>query len=255
MTYKIRTAACVGAVLLAGVSCALAQAQDPAAPTQSPSKWDKSAALGLTLTRGNSDTLLFTGNVLASRKAGRHEYNFGADATYGETEGETTAQNFHGFGQYNYLFTERAFGYFRLDGLHDDVAAIKYRFIASPGAGYYFIKATDVTLRGEVGPGFIYERTLRSNGEYEDKGYMTLRLAERYDHKLSDKVKLWQMVEFLPQVDRLENYLINAEIGVDTSLTPKLSLRTYLQDTYRSKPSAGREKNDLKLVVAIAYKF
>ncbi len=255
MTHKIRTAACMGAVLLAGASSAFAQAQDAAAPTQPVSKWDKSAALGLTLTRGNSDTLLFTGNVLATRKQARNEYNFGADATYGETEGDTTAQNFHGFGQYNYLFTERAFGYFRVDGLHDDVAAIKYRFIASPGVGYYFIKTTDATLRGEVGPGFIYERTLWSDGEFHDKGYMTLRVAERYDQKLNERVKLWQSLEFLPQVDRFENYLINAEVGVDTSITPKLSLRTYLQDSYRSKPSTGREKNDLKLVVAIAYKF
>ena len=38
-------------------------------------------------------------------------------------------------------------------------------------------------------------------------------------------------------------------------MSKHLSLLTYLQDTYHSEPSAGRLKNDLKLVAAIKYKF
>ncbi len=84
---------------------------------------------------------------------------------------------------------------------------------------------------------------------------MTLRLAERFDEKISDRVKLWQMAEILPQVDKWDNYIVNAEAGIETSITRKLSLRTFLQDTYHSRPARGREHNDLKLVTAIAYKF
>lgn len=84
---------------------------------------------------------------------------------------------------------------------------------------------------------------------------MTLRLAERFDHKLNDRAKIWQSVEILPQVDNFSNYIVNAELGVETSLTKRLSLRTYIQDTYDNEPAPGREKNDLKLVAAMAYKF
>ncbi len=225
-----------------------ASAQAPA-PEKVPG-WDTSAALGFTLTRGNSDTLLFTGNILTGKKWGQNELSFGADATYGENNSVKNAESLHGFGQYNRLFTERAYGYLRLDGLHDAIADVEYRFTLSPGVGYYFIKEENTKLSGEVGPAFIYEK----QGD-DTKGYFTLRLAERFDHKLNNRAKIWQSLEILPQVDDFDNYIVNAEVGVETSLTARLSLRTFVQNTYDNQPAPGREKNDLKLVTALAYKF
>jgi putative salt-induced outer membrane protein len=252
LTTSIRPKNLICTLLLAAAVSGFSQgAQDASQPSQPPSKWEKSAALGFTLTRGNSDTLLGTGNILATRKSGPNEINLGADGTYGETEDVKNAESIHGFGQYNRLFTERFFGYGRIEGLHDGVADIKYRFLFSPGAGYYFLKTTNMGLRAELGPGFIYEKL-----DHKDPhGYFTLRLAERYDQKINDRLKVWEFVEVLPQVDKWDNYIINGEIGLDTSLTEKLSLRTFLQDTFNSHPATGRKKNDLKLVTAIAYKF
>jgi putative salt-induced outer membrane protein YdiY len=84
---------------------------------------------------------------------------------------------------------------------------------------------------------------------------MTQRFAERFDHKLNERATLWQTLEFLPQVDRWGNFIINAEIGIETAITKSLSQRTFVQDTYDNEPAAGRRKNDVKLVAAIAYKF
>ena len=235
-----------GCILIAAVQTSTAQAPTPV--TQPA--WDTSAALGLTVTRGNSDTLLFTGNILTGKKWDQNELAFGADATYGENNSVKNAESLRGFGQYNRLFTERLYGYMRVEGLHDSIADIEYRLTLSPGVGYYFIKNETTRLSGEVGPGFIYEK----QGE-NSRGYVTLRLAERFDHKLNDRAKIWQSVEILPQVDNFSNYIVNAELGVETSLTKKLSLRTYVQDTYDNEPAPGREKNDLKLVAALAYKF
>jgi putative salt-induced outer membrane protein YdiY len=236
----------IGSVLAATVCTVSAQA-----PTaEKIPGWDTSAGLGFTLTRGNSDTLLFTGNIITGKKTEGHEWAFGADATYGENNSVKNAESLHGFGQYNHLFSERTYGYLRLDGLHDAIADIEYRFTLSPGVGYYFIKEANTKLSGEVGPAFIYEK----QGD-DTRGYFTLRLAERFDHKLSDRAKIWQSVEILPQVDDIENYIVNAELGVETGLTTKLSLRTYVQDTYDNEPAPGRKKNDLKLVTALAYKF
>ncbi|MEO5803830.1 MAG: DUF481 domain-containing protein [Verrucomicrobiota bacterium] len=246
VALQIFKTAIVGGVFAAAVCTVSAQA-----PTaEKIPGWDTSAALGFTLTRGNSDTLLFTGNIISGKKWDQNELAFGADATYGENNSVKNAESLHGFGQYNRLFSERAYGYLRLDGLHDDIADIEYRFTLSPGVGYYFIKEETTRLSGEVGPAFIYEK----QGD-DTRGYFTLRLAERFDQKLNDRTKIWQSVEILPQVDDIENYIVNAEIGIETGLTPKLSLRTYLQDTYDNEPAPGREKNDLKLVTALAYKF
>src|SRR5882672_5218621 len=46
--------------------------------------WNGSIAAGLTLTRGNSDTLLVTAGALMEKKGPINEWSFGADGAYGE---------------------------------------------------------------------------------------------------------------------------------------------------------------------------
>jgi putative salt-induced outer membrane protein YdiY len=111
------------------------------------------------------------------------------------------------------------------------------------------VKST-TTLSGEIGPGFIDEK--QGGRTYQ---YLSLRVAERLEHQINDRVRIWESVEYLPQVDKFQNYIINSEVGLDTSLTQKFHLQVYAQDTYHSEPAPDREKNDLKLVTAVAYKF
>jgi putative salt-induced outer membrane protein len=229
------------------------------APPKSP-PWDATASVGLTLTRGNSKTVLFTGNLQAAKKWQKNELNLGLDGVYGENNDVESAESIRGFGQFNRLFSERAFGYLRVEALHDGIANIDYRLTVSPGGGYYFLKTTNTTLRAEIGPGYIYEKigSATVNGEFKpshSKSYMTLRVAERFDHKLNDRVKIWQTAEYLPQVDQFSNYIINAEVGIETAMTKHLSQQTLLQNSYDNDPAPGRHKNDLKLIAALKYKF
>lgn len=217
---------------------------------QATNHWEKSAALGLTLTKGNSDTLLFTADVLAARKWTADELNLGASASYGENSSIKNNETLRGFGQWNHLFTDRFYGYLRAEALHDAVADVEYRVTLSPGVGYYFIKTDRTRLSAEAGPGVVFEK----QGAVE-KEYFTARIAQRLDHKLNDKARIWESIEFLPQLDDLNNYIINAEVGVEAALTKKLSLRVYAQDTYDREPAAGRKQNDIKLVSSIALKF
>jgi putative salt-induced outer membrane protein YdiY len=216
----------------------------------STNKWETTASLGLTITSGNSDSVLANAQILSLKKWEQNEIRLGADAAYGELDNEKNVEGLHGFAQYNRLFTERAYGYVRLDGLHDAIADIEYRFTFSPGAGYYFIKNEQTTLSGEVGPAFIYEKV---GGE--ETGYFTARLAERFEHKFNENVRIWQSLEFLPQVDDLNNFLINAEVGVESKLTEKLSLKVFAIDNYDNEPAPGRKENDLKVVTAVGYTF
>lgn len=236
---------------LAAFAALTTTAFSQSAPTAPPNTgWVTTASFGFSLAKGNSDNMLANGNLLSSKKWERNEIDLGIDGTYGETDGVRSAGNIHGFTQYNRLFTERLFGLLRVDAVNDAVAEVDYRLTLSPGAGYYLIKNTNTFLRAEAGPGFVFERV----GGVSDS-YVTLRLAERFETKLNDTVKLWQSIEFLPSVEDFSDYVINAEIGIDTSLTKKLSLRTFVQDTYDSVPAPGLKKNDVKLVAAIAYKF
>ena len=228
-------------------------------------KWDASLAAGATLTKGNSDTFLGNLTFKATRKYSPYdEVLLGASGTYGTTENkdvlqlngttrdetETTTANANGFGQYNHLFTERLYAGVRLDLLHDAIADVKYRVTLSPLVGYYLIKQTNTFLAVEAGPSLITEKV----GNESDT-YAALRLAERFEHKFSNKARVWQSIEILPQIDRFENYIVNAEVGAEASLTENFSLRGVIQDTYDNEPAEGRKKNDLKLITSLVYKF
>ena len=241
-------------LLTVSASAAFAQAATPApAPDTS---WKSSAAAGLTLTRGNSSTLLATLGATTGKKWDQNEVSLGVDAAYGTSKingvNQTTAGSLHGFVQYNRLFNERLYGFLRVDGLNDSVADIHYRCTVAPGLGYYFIKEKKTDLSAEVGPAVVFE-----NLGGKKQTFVTLRVAEKFHHEFSDRARIWEMAEILPQVDKFSHYTINAEVGLEADLTAdkKLSLRAVLQDTYNSIPADGRYKNDAKIITAIAYKF
>lgn len=239
-------------MLMAGLlACSQSRTPAQAQPELTPApKWESSAFLGLTLTRGNSDTVLVTGNIKTQKKDKLVEWAFGLDGAYGENDSVKNTEVLHGFGQYNRLFNERLFGYLRADALHDGISDVSYRVTLSPGVGYYLIKEKDTKLAAEVGPGVIFEK--RSGVE---KTYATLRIAERFEHKFSDRARIWESAEFLPQLTHFENFIVNAEVGVGASLSKHLELSVVLQDNYVNQPAVGRKSNDLKLITGITYKF
>lgn len=213
--------------------------------------WNSSISAGLTLTRGNSDTLLATAKFLTDKKTPVNEFGFGADVTYGSANGVENNDTYHGFGQWNHLFSEKWYSYLRGEGLHDGIAEVKYRFTLTAGVGYYFIKEKNTTLSAEVGPGVVTERV-----GTEDNTYATIRLGEKFEHKFNKgAARIWQTAEILPQIDKPSDFIANFEIGVESSLYKDLSLQVYLDDTYNTEPAAGFKRNDMKLVSGVVYKF
>jgi len=220
--------------------------------------WETSAALGVILTRGNSETFLGTVTLDTKRKWEHDELGFGVIGGYGEAEDPDTGDNvkntefIRGFGQYNHLFTERLYGGIRADGEYDGIAGVDYRLRISPLLGYYLIKNDRTSLSAEAGPSVVFENLEDGHSDT----YIAARFGERFEHKLTDTTKVWQSVEYLPDVsDWSEKYLINAEIGIDSAITKKLSLRVVVQDTYDSQPSSGRKENDIRIITGLAYKL
>ena len=240
----------IATVTVIGTVSLHAQTQTNASP------WESVAALGFTLTRGNSQTLLATATAGTRKKWGKNELSFGADGTYGEStvNGQNTvnANSAHGFAQYNRLFTERFYGYGRVDGMFDDVADIYYRATVSPGVGYYFINNTNCDLSLEVGPGYIWE-----NVGGKENQYAIVRVGEKFHLKLSDRARFVETAEWLPEADYIKNYIVNFMAGIDTDITAdkKATLGVFVYDTYDNIPAPGRVCNDIKLVVAMGYKF
>ncbi|OQC65887.1 MAG: hypothetical protein BWX48_02067 [Verrucomicrobia bacterium ADurb.Bin006] len=238
----------LGASALAG-GCYITSAADPLAD---PTAWKSSAAISVALTRGNSETLMVNGSVLSEKKWSRNELSLGAGVTYGEDEDSVNASSINGFAQYNRLFSDRFYGYGRVDALHDDIADVDYRVALSPGVGYYFIKNDKITLSGEAGPGIVFERL----HNMDDEAYWTVRFGEKFTWQINDRSRFWQTLDYVPRVDAWdEDYVLTAEAGIETDITNHLSLRVVAQDVYRSLPPEDRKENDFRLMAGVAYKF
>jgi putative salt-induced outer membrane protein YdiY len=233
------------ALVLGTVSGIQAQTTTNAAPP-----WDVSVSLGLTGTRGNSDTVLFTLTGRADKLWDKNELHLGADVAYGEQNDVKNNESARAFIQYNRLFTDRWYAYGRVEGLHDAIADVEYRFTISPGVGYYFIKDDQTKLSVEGGPGVVFEK------QGSDKhNYYVLRIAQAFEHKFNDRVRVWESIEFLPQVDNFDNFIINGEIGVESALSKAWALSLVLQDTYDNEPAPGRDENDVKLIAGVKWKL
>ena len=253
MTLMTRNGLRLGVAAALGLACGAALAQNkPAEQT----KWETTATAGATLTRGNSDTFLGTLSLDTKRKWESDEAAFGITGGFGETKinGDTqkNTEYVKGFGQYNRLFNERLYGGIRVDGEYDGIAGVDYRFRVSPLLGYYVVKNPRTTLAFEAGPSVVFEQL--EGGDSDT--YLGARFGERFEHKLTDTTKVWQSLEYIPDVERwTEKYLLVAEAGIDAAITKKMGLRVVLQDNYDSEPSAGRDGNDLRLIAGVRYRF
>lgn len=235
--------------------------------TSEGASWEGSASLGMSLTSGNSETLMINGAVSAERATEKSKLLLGVQGNYGETEvtypdtanppneitkDETTTKDAKAYGQYNRTVTDRLYWLVASSIEYDDIAAIDYRWTLGPGLGVYLIKTDKTSLGVEAGPSYIREKV----GGVEDD-VAALRLGERFDHNLSETAKIWQAAEYLANFEDFEAYLLNAEVGVEAALMGDLSLRVVLQDKYNSAPpeGSGLKKNDVALIAALVYKF
>src|SRR5438445_71610 len=71
---------------VAALATGVTTSSHAADPIPVPPHWESSAAAGLTLTRGNSDTFLGTLSLVTGKKWDVNELALGADATYGTTD-------------------------------------------------------------------------------------------------------------------------------------------------------------------------
>jgi putative salt-induced outer membrane protein YdiY len=216
---------------------------------------ETTVAVGVTLTDGNSETLQANGSIVAEgEKDGLGSVRFGVEGNYGETTvddaDETTVENAKAFGNAKKTLTEKTFAYFDASALYDDIALVDYRVTVGPGLGVYLVQDDTTTLSVEAGPSYVWEKV-----DDVDDDYTAIRAAERFEHALSDTAKIWQSVEYLPQADDFDNYLLNAELGAEAAMNASMNLRVVLQDRYDSEPAAGLEGNDLTLIAGISLKL
>ena len=234
------------------IAAALSLAATIASATPSATNvWETTLSLGLSSSDGNTKSQLFNGSWLSEYmdEAG-DDVRIGLDALNGETDSKKSADSVKGFVDYKYSLSDRWYGLVDISALYDSVADISYRVIGTPGVGYYLLKDSKATLSLDLGPSYVMEKV---GGEKND--YAAARASERYERKLSATAKCWQSLEYIPQIDDFDNYLVNGEIGVEAALTTKFNVRLVFKDQYDNVPAEGRVRNDTQVIAALAVKI
>jgi putative salt-induced outer membrane protein YdiY len=244
--------------LLVACGSAWAQTTAPAVTNAPPGApvWHGDVATGLSLARGNANTFLLNGEASAENVWDKNDLKFGGDGVYalnnyGQTNQTRAAEAIHGFSDYKRLFTERLYGDLRLDFFHDDVADVRYRGIIGPALGYYFIKTDASKLNADLGASYLRQR-LDDDGNI---GYAALHASEHGEHKFSKTARVWEFVEYYPELTQWSNYLVNSEAGAEAALNTRFSLRVQVDDHFNHKPATGRKENDILLVSSLVYKY
>ena len=254
--------------LAATASAAEKKADKAAADAAAPAGWATALNAGLTLTDGNSETLAANvGLKTEGEKEGLGSVLAGAEFNYGEStvkttttdeagvetvaeKDEKTVENAKLFANVKKTLSPRTF--MSLDGTaaYDDVADIDYRATLGPGFGAYLVKNARRELTLEAGPAYLWEKV---GGARND--YLALRFAERYVCQALKNAKLVQSLEYLPEAEDFDNYLLIGEIGLEAAMSDRLSLRVVLQDKYDNTPAEGKERNDLSLIAGIGFQL
>ncbi len=209
------------------------------------------ANIGLSLTRGNSETLNVNASLITETETrATGSLRAGVETNYGEARIEerrdTTVENTRGFFHLRQSLTHRAFT--SLDGTvyRDDIAQVDYRAVLGPALGVYAIKQEQVSLSIETGLAYLWEKVARVRNDF-----MTARLAERLIWELGPHARLWQSADALPKADDFGRFLLKMEVGVEAAVNTRVRLRIVWQNTYDSQPALEARKNDLSLIAGI----
>jgi len=260
----LRTSGILGVLLVAHTASAQNIKQLSVAPPKAaapstcndapkdPAIWDKSLNFGLNYTEGNSKTTNIYAGGLVMRDFEKNAWRFQADYNYGAAADSADApktenkNNFRALADYRRVLESDWYAGAGTAFAHDAIADLKYRVILSPTAGRYLIRDEETRLSVEAGPSYVFEKL---GDETED--FAAARVADRFEWELSPTSKIFQFTEYLISFEDASQYLLNAEVGIESALNSYLSLVFTVRDYYINKPAEGRVPNDVITITAL----
>jgi putative salt-induced outer membrane protein YdiY len=222
-----------------------------------PTGWSGSVSLGVTLTRGNSETTTIAGSFDAERKVEENRwtvkawYNGSSQEDPDTGESQTTAKNYGGQVQYDRFVTEKLYWLANAKGERDELAALQLRATGGLGVGYQFQDTETFDLNGEAGLNYVHE-DLEGEGPNE---FLAARLAYNAGYTWTETTKLGQAMELFPSLEDSDDWTGKLDTHADVSMTEAMFLRVQHVLDYDNTPAGGSNKADNRFIVTVGWSF
>jgi len=222
-----------------------------AAETAKTGPWEVTGALGITYTDGVTDTTSISAGVDALREWPEWKLTIRWLSTFTKASGVTQANEHILITRGDYKLSDRAsiFGSLLLE--YDEIEGVEPRIQFILGYDRKLVTKETFELLGNLGGGVLYEK-------YPVGGSTTDAIAQAgldWTWKITKQLTYTQVLRFLPNISESGEYRVISESVFTTPISEMLDLRLTILDQYNSDPLPGVEKNDLKVVLAIAIRF
>ncbi len=237
------------AALAAAPSIALAQ---PAAPPPPPG-WVGSAAAGVALTQGNSDTSTVNAAYELKRDTGGNMvFKSNGLLVWGKSQDTLTSDRLSLDGRVERKLSTRTSLYGATQYLRDSFKAIDYLVSPTVGVTRQLVKNERTELGVDAGVGVVWEQN--PGLELQTDGAVTA--GQQFTRKLTATTELKEKVAALWKMDDFGDALYVFGIGVAASITAGTQLKVEFLDTYKAQPPLPTvKKNDIAVLVSFVYKF
>ncbi len=165
-------------------------------------------------------------------------------------------------GQHDHFWAPKIYSYENARYEQDDIAGLDYRLRLGVGGGYQWLEKAKFESLGllsfnqEAGVAWVKADYQNKDPDAEDS-YASVRYAHHLDYtpKWYEGVAIFHNLEYMPQVDDWENYLMKADIGLTTKVFGDFDLLAKIEWDYNSRPSVGRKSSDTRYYVGLGYKW
>jgi putative salt-induced outer membrane protein YdiY len=233
--------------------------------------WGGLLDTGLSLTRGNSQTLSYTLSGKAARVTDRQKISLYSTIIYTRDNttppARTTANAIRGGLRDDINFSKRAFVFGFTDFEYDEFQHLDLRNVLGGGFGYHVIKTKDTQFDLSGGASFNQEYyssyTVANPTPPPDTTLVAaltrktaeIVLGESLDKKLNDRMKLSEQFSIYPNMSNPGDYRFQFDTTATTKLNGWLGWQVTFSDRFTSTPPEQVKRNDLLLSTGIRLTF
>lgn len=212
--------------------------------------WNLELSLGLSGSRGSTDSDNVRAGFTANRETNRNIFNLNLTYKYANEDSSDTENRFVGLARNDWklgddspwsLFAEGEYEYNKFQNFEN-------RLRGAGGVGYRIIGDENATLRARVGAGYTY-----SFGDIDD-GFANGLVGLDFETKVTENQTLVTSVTYYPNFDDTDEYRLVSTAAYSIALNDKGNLSLLLGVENR-RDSQADPKSDTDYFVLLVYGF